>query len=62
VAFRDEQLFLIFEAANAILQELLQNNISMDNGGHYARSSFTVKCIILTFLIQPSVIGYVTQS
>ncbi|KAG2176377.1 hypothetical protein INT43_005611 [Umbelopsis isabellina] len=32
VAFRDEQLLLIFETANTILQELLQNNISMDNG------------------------------
>ncbi|GAB5593863.1 hypothetical protein Unana1_08763 [Umbelopsis nana] len=31
VAFRDEQLFLIFESANKILQELLQNTISMDN-------------------------------
>ncbi|KAI9285764.1 armadillo-type protein [Umbelopsis sp. AD052] len=31
VAFRDDQLFLIFESANNILQELLQNAMSLDN-------------------------------
>jgi hypothetical protein len=32
VAFRDDQLLLIFESANNILQELLTNAMSLDNG------------------------------